>query len=98
MCCCMIVVIFFALQLAEEDAFDSEKDAASVAYNAAVKGAAKVGFVCRKHASQAVCAPGTSIRVPVSLVCVCVYMGNASVLLAPLGFSQPLCPALSPPG
>jgi hypothetical protein len=31
------------LQLAEEDAFDSEKDAASVAYNAAVKGAAKVG-------------------------------------------------------
>jgi hypothetical protein len=29
-------------QLAEEDAFDNEKDAASVAYNAAVKGAAKV--------------------------------------------------------
>jgi hypothetical protein len=69
----MIVVIFFALQLAEEDAFDSEKDAASVAYNAAVKGAAKVGFVCWKHASQAVCAPGTSIHVPVSLVCVCVW-------------------------
>jgi hypothetical protein len=32
------------LQLAEEDAFDSEKDAASVAYNAAVKGAAKVSM------------------------------------------------------
>ncbi len=30
------------MQLAEEDGFDSEKDAASVAYNAAVKGAAKV--------------------------------------------------------
>ena len=37
------VVCFVGAQLAEEDAFDSEKDAASVAYNAAVKGAAKVG-------------------------------------------------------
>jgi hypothetical protein len=40
------------IQLAEEDAFDSEKDAASVAYNAAVKGAAKVGCVPRSTSAR----------------------------------------------
>lgn len=45
------VLCLLVLQLAEEDAFDSEKDAASVAYNAAVKGAAKV-----RMGAQTVCA------------------------------------------
>lgn len=39
---CHMTVVFPGVQLAEKDAFDDEKDAASVAYNAAVKGAAKV--------------------------------------------------------
>lgn len=44
-CTCFATAYVLRPQLAEEDAFDSEKDAASVAYNAAVKGAAKVGGV-----------------------------------------------------
>jgi len=39
----LLAVVFHRMQLAEKDGFDDEKDAASVAYNAAVKGAAKVG-------------------------------------------------------